>query len=514
MKKFLVLMLAVIMSISMLVSCNPADPQGPAGGSSAPSSSGSGNNSTPPESSEAETEGHGLPELNFDEAEINIACWESRLPEFEVEQEDGAGDPVVDAVYKRNLYTEQLLGVDLIFTEFHTDSGIEGTTGIKEYAEVVKNGVSDPSVNYDIIASYSRAAAQCFVEGLLQPIDLYDYIDLSKEWWPKNIQDEFSMNGRLYFISGDISTNMLTYMYGVFYNQTLTDERGYGSLVDFVNNNEWTLEKMIELSSVYENRDDVAGKSEGDFFGMTLRYHMADALIYGSDFRLAEKSNEDDEIVKVSDDFYSPLFDGFISDMVDYTKSDNVYNERPVAGGWDEGWNDTAAVIFRDGRALFAINRMKFGFDLQATDITYGILPMPKFDSEQEDFMTCVDNSYTLYGICSDTANGDRAAAVIQALGYYGKKHTTPAIFDVTFKGKFSKDPAFLDMFDEIRDGVGFDIGRLFTIHMNWIADIPTDKAIANGQQWSVIMGPLNRKALDRAFVTFNSTLMMIIENT
>lgn len=508
MKKIFALILAAVLAMSMLVACTPDEPKEttpPAGGeSSTPGAS-------DPEETPEETEGHGIPELNYDDAEINIACWASPQPEFDVEPEDGAGDPVINAVYQRNLYTEQLLGVDLVFTEFSTDSDIEGTTGIKAYAEALKNATSDPSVSYDIIASYSRAAAQCFVEGLIQPLDLYDYIDLSKEWWPKNIQDEFSMNGRLYFVSGDISTNMLNYMYGVFYNKTITDDYGYGSLTDLVKNNEWTLDKLVELSTgVYENRDEVAGKSQGDLFGMTLRYHMADALIQGSNFKLAEKSDADGEIVKISEDFTSEKFDGFISDMIDYTKTDDVFNEMPSGGGWD----DTAGIIFKDGRSFFAINRMKYGFELQETDIVYGILPMPKYDKNQESYNTCVDNSYTLYGICNDTQDGDRASAVIQALGYYGKTYTTPAIFDVTFKGKFSKDPAFIDMFDEIRNGVGFDVGRLFTIHMNWIADIPTNNAIAKGQQWSVVTGPLSMKGTERAVKSFNNALMDIIENT
>jgi hypothetical protein len=178
------------------------------------------------------------------------------------------------------------------------------------------------------------------------------------------------------------------------------------------------------------------------------------------------------------------------------------------------GWGDSAGIIFKDGRAFFAINRMMYGFQLQETDITYGILPIPKFDANQENYNTCVDNSYTLYGICADTQNGDRAAAVIQALGYYGKTYTTPAIFEVTFKGKFSKEPAFIDMFDKIRDGVGFDVGRLLTVHMNLIADIPTLKAIANGQQWSIVASAMNLKATERAVKSLNNAIIDIIENT
>ena len=515
MKKLVALMLTLIMAISMLAACTPAETldesKAPAGESqSKPAESESQPAGSEEASKPAETEeGHGIPELNYNDAEINIACWASPYPEFDVAPEDGAGDPVINAVYQRNLHTEQLLGVDLVFSEFYTD---EGKTGIIQYAESLKNATSDASVNYDIIGSYSRSTAQCFVTGLLQPLDLYETLDLTKSWWPKNIQEEFSMAGRLYFVSGDISTNMLNYMYGVFYNKGLTDDYGYGSLTDLVNNNEWTLEKLLELSTgVYQNTDETAGKSKGDLFGITFRYHMMDAVIQGSNFKLAEVTDDESEVVVISEDFTSEKFDAFIADMIEYTTSDDVWNEMP--DGSPGGWGDSAGIIFKDGRSFFAINRMMYGFQLQETDITYGILPIPKYDANQENFNTCVDNSYTLYGICTDTQNGDRAAAVIQALGYYGKTYTTPAIFEVTFKGKFSKEPAFIDMFDKIRDGVGFDVGRLLTVHMNLIADIPTLKAIANGQQWSIVAGAMNLKATERAVKSLNSAIVDIISN-
>lgn len=507
MKKMLALLLATFMILTSFVACNTPTPSQdsqstPAGGAEQTPS---------PEATPAETEGHGIPnDLKYNGKTITIACWESPQPEFDVDFEDCDGDPVVDAVYKRNLYTEQLLDVELDFIPFYTD---EGKTGIESYANSLKNAVSDASTFYDIVATYSRSTAQCFVNGLIVPLDVYNVLDLSKEWWPKNIQEEFSMDNNLFFISGDISTNMLNYMYGVFYNIELADQYGRTNLPDLVKNNEWTLDKMVELSSgLYDDLDTASGKSSGDFYGMTLRYHMADALIQGSNFKLAENSDEDGVVVKVSDDFTSELFDTFISDMIEYTSSDDVYNEVPDGSGTD-GWSDTAALIFLDSRAMFAINRMKFGFELQETDITYGILPMPK-RNPADDFNTCVDNSYTLYGICRDTADGDAAAAVIQALGYYGLEFTTPALFEVTFKGKFSKEEVFLDMFDCIKEHVGFDIGRLFTVHMDLIADKPTNLAIAKKTEWSLVMTARSTQLLNRIVSNFNETIYEIINAT
>ena len=153
-----VLLLAMLMILSSFVACNNTTPPV----ESTPDSSGGGNNNTPSDTPPAvETEGHGLPEgLDYGGNTVTIACWESPQPEFDVAFEDCDGDPVVDAVYKRNLYTEQLLNVELDFIPFYTD---EGKVGIEEYANSLANAISDPSTFYDIVATYSRTTAQCFV---------------------------------------------------------------------------------------------------------------------------------------------------------------------------------------------------------------------------------------------------------------------------------------------------------------------------------------------------------------
>ena len=113
MKKLVALMLALIMAISMFAACTPAEtpdesmaPAGesenkPAASENTPAASENTPSATEPAT---EKETHGLPELNYNDAEINIACWASPYPEFDVAPGDGAGDPVINAVYQRNLY--------------------------------------------------------------------------------------------------------------------------------------------------------------------------------------------------------------------------------------------------------------------------------------------------------------------------------------------------------------------------------------------------------------------------
>ena len=159
MKKLITLLLAMVMVLTLFVACAPADDtpgEGtPAPGESTPkpSEGQSGNendNPTPGESSGTqdpsqggedenltEYEKIGIPEVNYGEAVISIASWHSEQPEFDVSVEDAnTGDPILDAIYKKNLYTEQTLGIELEFTEV---PGAGNQSEIISWCETVKN---------------------------------------------------------------------------------------------------------------------------------------------------------------------------------------------------------------------------------------------------------------------------------------------------------------------------------------------------------------------------------------
>jgi len=509
MKKLITLLLALIMVLSMFVACKPSEQNPgestPAPGESTPNAGDPSDPSVTPEETLSEYEKIGIPELNYDDATIYIACWNAENPEYEVTAEDAnTGDPILDAIYKRNLYTEQVLGVDLEFTAI---PGAGNQSEIISWCETAKNMQSDPATPVDILSCYSRTAAYATINGLNQDLTVYDYLDLTKEWWPKNVQDEFAIGNKLFFITGDISTNVLHMMYCIFYNKTLTESYGLGDPVQMVNDRTWTMEKWQEMSAdLYEDIDGVAGKSAGDRYGVGFQYYHLDAIVQGCGFKLLENTNEDDQFIAITEDFYSQKLDGFVDNMIKWVKTNDVWNDTKygAAGSTEDA--------FKEGRSVFQINRATFGFQLQETDLDYGILPPPMLDpSEQEGYVTSLGNPYSIYSMSRSTQNGDRTAAVLQTMGFYGYELTTPAIFDVTFKGKFSKDPNAIDMFNLVRGAIGFDLGILYMRELNYMCDMVTNNAISQGQQWSVVTNAFTKKTMNTQIGKLNSRLATIV---
>ena len=478
MKKFVTLFLAFVLLTSMFVSCTTSG-AGEATSSvdnlnSLPVENGSEENGEETEINEYEL--LGLPEdIDLGGKEISIYHWNPGCPEFEVDEELLNGDPVADAAYKKNLYTEQLLNVTLEFYDWEYLGN--GLGAMIEACDNLKNTMSDTSISVDIIANYPRVVPTGAIRGLCYDLSTLDSLDISKEWWPQNLKNEIVIFDRVMFLSGDIAPSLIYNIYGTFYNKTLAESFGIGNVVEVVDKGEWTIDKMISMTRVgYEDLDVYSGKSKDDAFACTFEWWHSDALIQSCGFKILENT---DEGIKVTEEFGSAVFGNLIDKLGKWSASNFVFN--------DEGYDGVAVNIFTSGRSIFYIGELNRGNHLQNTDIDYGIIPMPKLDTFQEEYITTVANGNSVYAVGRLSKNAEDAGAVLQTLGYYGLKYTTPAVFEITMQGKYSKDEDTMRLLNVIKNGVQFDLGLIYMRQVDSICDIPTLTILRNGQ-WSVVM--------------------------
>ena len=106
-------------------------------------------------------------------------------------------------------------------------------------------------------------------------------------------------------------------MYSVFYNKTMAEAYGLPDMIQLVKDNEWTIDKMIEVTSMGYQDMNADGKTPDDQFGMTFSWFAADALIQGADFKILESVDYDEKglYVDITEDFYSETLDSFVSKL-------------------------------------------------------------------------------------------------------------------------------------------------------------------------------------------------------
>ena len=512
MKKALSLILSLLMIAAMIASC--AKPVGPAGESITPGgnpeSSTDAPNPTdtqPPEETKSDYAKAGIPEdLNYGDESVTVVYWErwdGMANEFDVTSDQLAGDPVDDAVYKRNLYTENLLGVDLNFVHLPLATG--NLPELNDWCNRLENMMNDPATPVDLFASYSRCVAGATVRGLPQNLSVYSNLDFDREWWPSYIKDEFDIGGQMFFATGDISTYLLYSMYMIFFNENLVNTYGMEDPYQLYDSREWTIDKMIEMnSSVYQDMDETAGKSAGDMFSFTLEWWGSDAFIQGAGFKILENEKDGDNYIQVTEEFTSEKFGEFLEDLGDWCALNCVYNQR--------GYDGSAAAAFQEGRAIFHLGPAEVGMILQEVDYTYGILPPPMLDPGAQDYITTICEDYSIYAMGRNCKDGDRAAAVIQTMGYYANEYTTPAVFDITFKGKYAKTEKMMEMFDKIRGMISFDMGLLYQRQLNYINDWPTE-AIRDNTEWKNKVSGIQLKGLEKKIKAINRDLDTLVHN-
>ena len=444
-------------------------------------------------------------DLNYNDADVNILVWEDvERPEFEVLETETGLDIVVDAIYERNMATEEKLGVTLVWHEQPGDSN-----DLKAFVSYVQNCHS-AGTHYDVIATYSRTAASLSANGLLTDLNTVEnsYLNFDMPWWPEAMLKTCSMKDSLFFVSGDVSTNLLHMMYAIYYNMDMLKKLGLEDPVPMVENKTWTIDKLIEMTvDIYQDADQTGKPSDDDIFGFTSNYFHLEAFYSGSGMMLLEPDT-DGKVLKISDDYLSQKTIDLVDKLSDWFDQGDTYINPP--GGSLK--ND---LVFADGRALFTQNRVYIadatygGGKLRHADWEYGILPNPLYDEAQEDYITLLGNPFTLWCIMDGAADPSMSTAVIECMGSEGYRKTSPALFENNMKYRYTPDSANKGdgarMFDIIREKISFDLGRMFAAEMSYISEKPL-RAALDGVSWAT-SGKQQANALKKNLAELNKGL-------
>lgn len=452
--RIIALALALVMLITALCACTTGN--GNNGDNSV--SQDDGNNSSVPSGSvtDSPTKELGYYETPDDLGTMNlgktirILCWNAEQPEFDIENQ--TGDDITDAIFFKNQAVEDRLGVILDFTT--TPGDYNHRTPFIQQVETGK-----VSRDYDVVACYSLTSSSLALKGLSADLLELDYLDFDKPWWPDSLVGQATINDKLYFASGDISTNLLHMMYATFFNKTMFAEMADLQDVDpykLVTTKKWTLQKFIKLC------ESVSGKTAtGDIYGLSIKDINYDAFYTSCGFKSIVKS--DDGLV-IADDFKSgsqKTID-FVDTLVGFVKGRYV---EAVGGG-------SSAKTFAENRALFTIDRSYLPISspnmIEAGDnIKFGVLPCPMYDTKQKNYVTVLGFPYTMYQIASYSELQNESAAVLECLAAEGFRRVTPVLFEKTMKVRNTSDNNAAAMYDIIKSTIYIDLGRVFAMNFN-----------------------------------------------
>ena len=140
-------------------------------------------------------------------------------------------------------------------------------------------------------------------------------------------------------------------------------------------------------------------------------------------------------------------------------------------------------LFFDQGLSLFWNDRCHRAILYTEGGVSFGVLPIPKYDEQQESYITLLGNTFSLYGVPQDSQNPDLAAAVMECWASESYRQVTPALYELSFKYKYSQDDVASQMFDIARSTVVLDLARIFSNNLG--AYKSWQKAITGDAGWA-----------------------------
>ncbi len=371
-----------------------------------------------------------LPEADYGGHVVNILLndQDDRFIDIMTDGEE-TGDVMNDIIYKRNRAVEEKYNVTIVGASDTYDA----------VNQMLKKEVQGGLTDYDFYFS-NCFASQLASGGFLYVLNDLPNVDLSNPWWDKAALKGMSVGGKVYMATGDISPTSLLTSSCLVFNKKLFSDNDMEYPYEMAANGTWTIDKLVEMTKGLTRDVNGDGKYtlNDDIFGFSS--WMCDSpysLFYGAGGTLSEKDAEDIpyasfDIENISD-IYGKMYQLIVEQESYFVTSAAEY--------------ETTYECFSNGGAYFCeITLQKIDMFLRDMEDDYGILPIPKRDEAQEDYLSCVNGAGGFVVIPNNPEDEQRTGMLFEALAAGAYDTVTPSIYEVITKTKNVRDEESADM--------------------------------------------------------------------
>ena len=293
-------------------------------------------------------------------------------------------------------------------------------------------------------------------------------------------------------MTGDMSFSFLSRQSVIIFNNDLIQRYNLEDPYDLVLSNKWTLDKLGEMSAgVYEDLNANGIHDNEDLYGIVGDKLQIDCTYYAAGFKWVEKDANNMPVI--SADVYSED----VSKLVD--KWISVFQN----GGFVIA-NDSVKE-FESGNAIFwlyPVVGVTRGVLKESAEFTFGIVPQPKKDETQEQYMGSTTNYVTLWGCPISIQDTEISGALLEVLAEEGNKTIIPAVFEQAYKLKYNSDESGRQsqIFDILKNNVTCDFGKTFAAQLNGIPTSAYSGAIGGLYNNYLTAVKAQQRAIDRNF--------------
>ena len=380
--------------------------------------------------------------LNEGEIENN---WANPL----IAPEEANGETINDALYNRKVAVEDALNITL------REEGIAG----ESLVSTTKKTVTAGDAAYDAIFNRNNDIGGLITGGYLTDLRSIDQLHFDQPWWDTIVCDTATIDDKLYFASSDISLFAFEATWVLYFNETLLNRYDIEYPYDLVRDGKWTLDAFYEIVKEGTNVSSTTYSPGGsDIYGIVTHNQFMGALLAGSGIKFTDVDDTGyPRALEITDRFYDAA-----QKITRITADKNQYVDR-VEQTIVTASNDTTTE-FMMGTFLFNAETLGHISKLRSFDDNFGVLPMPKYDESQENYISMMATwGVLLTTVPKTNTDPERTGTILDYLAYQSYISLMEPYYDsyLTQKGARNEDSA--EMLSIIRDTRDVNLGYLFS---------------------------------------------------
>ena len=364
--------------------------------------------------------------------------------------EEQNGETINDAVYIRNMAVMDMFNFVIAEQKYPGPGEM-----LSPLQKSIKSGDGQFDAAYVRFASHLNSLA---TGNLLFDLKRMANMDLDRPWWDQNCVSMTSIAGKLFAVTGDIEILDKGAINAFVFNKQLQSDYQIEDFYGLVKTGKWTLGKMLEISKQISSDLNGDGKmDENDRYGLFYYRDSLPAFLSGAGEYMARKDENDlpymsfnsEKVYNALDSIYEVIYD------------ENVAFHTMRAFG-DAGFIIEGNKMFQNNQGLLRYIRMMEIEGLRGMETDFGILPFPKYDENQSNYLSLV-NSIICPGLAVPvTADPEVSGAVLEAMAYESRYTLLPAYYDVMLKTKVSRDSDSEEMLTIIFGNTTYDLGGIY----------------------------------------------------
>lgn len=379
-------------------------------------------------------------------------------------REDGVGAwTILDA------YAESMKGEILNDTIYERNNKVTDDCGViinqvlsRDIISEVKNSVQSGSCDYDAVIANSEMNVDLAASSCLYDMNEMPEINFDNSWWDKAANENLSLFGKQFYAISDMNVMAFDATWITMANIEVLDNLGIkiDEIYDTVRRGEWTLDRYREVSDMncYDYNNNSKTDSE-DLYGTVMQGHGADGFIIGCGIKFIDRQDDGTISLVPLNETYVNIFD----------KISSIVNKKKAFNSHDSSQNDMYSrdteygqVIFSENRAIFFTETLQCVRRLREMETSFGIIPMPKADEKQENYISMVHWWATsMLSVPLNAPDTYKTAVVLEYMSWLSSETVKPVYYDIVIRDKYFRDETSSEMLDYAMQERVIDLGHI-----------------------------------------------------